>query len=707
MNTLLTLRPDLLSLSDEALIALSNAGFVKKAHKELQDGKAPALTASDDGALIAHYADGHITTLAAGGGLRDARCSCPASGLCRHRVTLVLAYRHLASSSSGEPASPSATAVASPATDSAANAAANTSTNTSADASISEERAWSPALFADEMAKLPAAILQRTQKLADAGTVLRLSSWQANHPHPSAQLPMCSVRFFSRHSLNHARCDCIQSQMCEHIALAVMAFAQAPAEGWTQLNLAVQGAAEHALLMQSPAAQQLGESLQQLALQLWQDGSSQPLSNLAASFTRARQQAEQLGWRWLIDGLAQLQQALHDQLARSSRASATRELRLLCELIARWQSASYLEGQSASYLDGQAASGQAGQVPRPPADLLGVGVKGEVALEHLRLVGLGAQWSDDEQQEQAQLIFTDPDTQAVLVIEKQWEKTPDSATPLWQRRYLGHSLARLAQSQIVTRSAKRFANGALAIGGTAKQSNVLPLTPAAWLQLAAPLRQPDAASLLAHLQAADPEFVRPRQLLEHLHLLPINSVLNWGWDGARQSLQAQLLCGDGDQPRVWLKLAHQRSAPHAVDTLATLLSQEVPTMLCGHFSLRDGELQVTPLSLAVDNRVIALHGEPTPAIALPDGPAHSASPLAQQLDELEQLLGRFLRQGLRHQGQSARQQARRVQAQLTELGMPTLAERLDEVLQQLAGAHTSSLANSLAQLYWLGQLCAR
>ncbi|WP_157313940.1 SWIM zinc finger family protein [Chitinibacter sp. GC72] len=705
MNTLLTLRPDLLSLSDEALIALSNAGFVKKAHKELQEGKAPALTAGDDGALIAHYADGHVTTLAAGGGLRDARCSCPASGLCRHRVTLVLAYRQLASSSSGEPATHSATAVASPATDSAANASANasadTSTNTSVDASISEERAWSPALFAAELAKLPAAILQRTQKLADAGTVLRLSSWQAGHPHPSAQLPMCSVRFFSRHSLNHARCDCIQSQMCEHIALAVMAFAQAPTEGWTQLNLAVQGAVEQAPLMQSPAALQLGESLQQLALQLWQDGSSQPLSNLAASFTRARQQAEQLGWRWLIDGLAQLQQALHDQLARSSRASATRELRLLCELIARWQAASYLDGQAANDQNGQ------GHSLRPPADLLGVGIKGEVALEHLRLVGLGAQWSDDEQQEQAQLIFTDPDTQAVLVIEKQWEKTPDSATPLWQRRYLGHSLARLAQSQIVTRSAKRFANGALTIGGTAKQSNVLPLTPAAWLQLAAPLRQPDAASLLAHLQAADPEFVRPRQLLEHLHLLPIKAVPDWGWDGARQVLQAQLQCGDGDQPRVWLQLAHQRSAPHAVDTLATLLSQEMPTMLCGHFSLRDGELQVTPLSLAVDNRVIALHGEPTPAIALPDWQAHSASPLTQQLDELEQLLGRLLRQGLRHQGQSARQQARRVQAQLLELGMPTLAERLDEVLQQLSGAHTGSLVSSLAQLYWLGQLCAR
>ncbi|NHQ84751.1 hypothetical protein HA050_01285 [Iodobacter sp. HSC-16F04] len=656
------LRPDLLELNDDALIALANAGFVKKAHKELAEGKAPKLEISEDGALIARYSDQHIATLPAGKSLRDAQCSCPASGLCRHRVTLVLAYQQWAA------ASPRGNA------DAAA------------------EMPWSPAQFSPALSELPPATLQKARKLADAGTVLRLNSWQATNPNPSAQLPMCTVRFFSRHNLSHARCDCIESQMCEHIALAVMAFAQAPDNDWTQLNLAVKKTEGKTRLLDQQAAQALDQELDKLALQLWQDGSSQPLSHLEGLFSHTSQLAENLGWRWIIEALAELKQSLIEQANRSSRASPQRELQLLCELMARWQAASYLDQQD--------------NAVRPPSELLGAGVKGEVSLDHLRLIALGAQYSDDEQQEQARLIFADPDTLAVLVIERQWAKEAENNTPLWQRRYLGQSLARLAQSQIVTQAARRFANGALEIANTRRHSNVLPLTPQAWQQLAYPLRHPDATSLNKWLQAADPDFARPRHLLEHLYLLPVSSVLDWGWDGAQQTVHAHLQCGPDKTDLVHLQLKHQRSAPHAVDTLAALLadSENPLTAICGEFSRHDGILQLNPISAANSTCVTSLHGEPAAPCSLTHWKTGGqTSPLQQQLDQLNELLGRWLRQGLRHQRQSAIQQLKRQQMQLTAQGLLQTAQLLSQLSDTLSHADQSTLPCQLLNLFCLSK----
>ncbi len=91
----MTQRSDLLELTPEALMALSNAGFVKRAQKEVAEGKLPELTERNDGCIDAKFSDGNQVTFPPGKTLRDAACSCPASSMCRHRVTLVLAYQAL------------------------------------------------------------------------------------------------------------------------------------------------------------------------------------------------------------------------------------------------------------------------------------------------------------------------------------------------------------------------------------------------------------------------------------------------------------------------------------------------------------------------------------------------------------------------------------------------------------------------------------
>ncbi|HZF85686.1 MAG TPA: SWIM zinc finger family protein, partial [Burkholderiaceae bacterium] len=201
-------RTDLLELTPEALIALANAGFVKRAQKDVAAGLLPRLEVADDGTVAAHFDDGVSTRLPPGRTLRDAVCGCPASGMCRHRVMLVLAYQAQAAATRG--------------------ADADTDSGTDANTPSREEDngPWNPAQFDDAAlaASFAPSVLEQAARLAAGHPVIAVQPWRSASAPPAARLPMCSVRFFSRSSLVHARCDCKQGSGCAHVVLAVWAF---------------------------------------------------------------------------------------------------------------------------------------------------------------------------------------------------------------------------------------------------------------------------------------------------------------------------------------------------------------------------------------------------------------------------------------------------------------------------------------------------
>ncbi|NED52997.1 hypothetical protein G3I24_19120, partial [Micromonospora aurantiaca] len=87
-------RADLIALTPEVLAALSNRGLVKRATREVDAGERPMLIEDTDGAVRAAYPDGVTVTLPpGGGGLAAACCSCPAPGVCRHLLAVVLTYQ--------------------------------------------------------------------------------------------------------------------------------------------------------------------------------------------------------------------------------------------------------------------------------------------------------------------------------------------------------------------------------------------------------------------------------------------------------------------------------------------------------------------------------------------------------------------------------------------------------------------------------------
>jgi hypothetical protein len=84
------LRAALAVFDDAALEALANKGIVRRAAKDVEGSKV-TITEETETRIVA-AADGETVQLDAGGP-RTARCSCPAAGICRHRIAVVLALR--------------------------------------------------------------------------------------------------------------------------------------------------------------------------------------------------------------------------------------------------------------------------------------------------------------------------------------------------------------------------------------------------------------------------------------------------------------------------------------------------------------------------------------------------------------------------------------------------------------------------------------
>lgn len=644
-------RTDLLELSVDALTALSNAGFVKRAQKDVVEGKLPEIEQQPDGAVLARYADGVSTTLPPGLPLREARCSCPATGLCRHRVTLVLAYQAQFAS-----APAAARADAAP---------------------------WCPSTLAGAVDLLPRATLEQARRLAAARPAIRLTAGATPH----ARLPMCDVRFLSRTSLALARCDCRQAENCAHIALAVWAFAQGERQqpGFASMTVELDFGADSTV---APGSVQAGsdaaDAIVALASQLWLDGTSQNPLTVDLHFEKAVQEAGRRGWRWMLEALTQLRSAVAGQHARASNADPATLLHLVSMLMARLGAAR-------------------GQTPLPASQILGVGVSGEVALDHLRLVPMGSQCWADEAAHGVRMIWADPDTLAVTVMEKTWPRADAgiSATALRERRMVGMPLHRLAASQIVTRAAKRRANGVLTVGAGATQTSVLPLSGSAWDTLASPLRQPDLASLRAHLRSLPPDFVRPLHAIEHVHVVPLAALVDCLWDGASQTLCARVQIAAGETDLLHLRLRHDAAAPGAIDALARALADN-PLAVAGSVSSEAGQLSMTPLA------VLTAQGLQVPQLAAQGTPASMASArigeksaLHELLEGTRSLLAHTLRQGLRHQGDAALARAAEQARALHAAGLPRCADALTAALESVKSSDATVLPERLAALYAL------
>lgn len=665
-------RSDLLDLTPTALMALANAGFVKRAQKDVAAGLLPTLEIDDAGTLTARYDDGCVTRLPMGVSLREADCSCSATAMCRHRVTLVLAWQAQAATA-----------------------------QVAKEVAPAADEYWSPSSFdLRALAQvLPPTAFEQAERLCAASPLVTVHPWRGAEAPPMAQLPMCSVRFFVRDAIAHARCDCRQGGSCAHLIVAIRAFVLAEQAGALTdartVQLSPPGAAAA-----DPVRQALHADLDALLLSLWLEGAAQPLLAVAAQLQALRRRVMALGWCWVDDALRELLQLLQARQARSSRYAPQALLVAVAGVWARLHAASALSAQPFPRL--------------PAAQLLGIGVQGSVALDRLRLVALGTALWRDEQYEGAAMLWADPDTQALTVMERQWPLEPERNPPLHERRVAGQPLRQLAASQVLTQGATRSANGQLDITAQRQHTGVLPLSPRAWDELGHPLRQSSPTALARHLETQVPAFAQPRMAAAgvageaggsfHVVQLDDVQVTALGWDPVAQTLHACLRSSADDSPDVpvplWLYQPYRAVAPAAVDTLARALQGEFGQLraVAGTVQRHAGQLRMLPLALLTNRQAVVLQvataGEP---VLLPTlRPPQSAA--AQALEGVTERLALLLEQGLRHQHSGAWERLQASAQALQLAGMTEAAAQLRGLRAALAPDQRGALLQRLGSL---------
>ncbi|MBS5153994.1 SWIM zinc finger family protein [Escherichia ruysiae] len=645
------LHPELLELTPQALTALSNAGFVKRSLKELENGNIPQIS-HENGTLIATFSDGTRSQLAGGQALKEAQCSCGAIGMCRHRVMLVLSYQRLCATS--QP--------------------------------TEKEEEWNPAIWLEELTTLPTATHKRAQSLVAKGITIEL--FCAPGEIPSARLPMSDVRFYSRSSIRFARCDCIEGTLCEHVVLAVQAFAQAKTQQAEFTHLIWQMRSEHVASNDDPFASDEGKTcrqyVQQLSQALWLGGISQPLLHYEAAFSRAQQAAERCNWRWVSESLRQLRASIDASHARASHYHAGECLHQLAALNSRLNCA-----QEMARRDGVSEV-----PPMPWRTVVGAGIAGEAKLDHLRLVSLGMRCWQDFQQYGLRIWFSDPDTGSILHLSRSWSRSEQEKAPAATRRLFTFQAAALAGGQIVSQAARRSAEGELLLGTRNRLSSVVPLSPDAWQMLGAPLRQPGIVALREYLCQRPPACIRPLNQVDNLFILPVAECLSLGWDSSRQTLDAQVISGEGEDNVLTLSLPASTSAPFAVERMASLLQQQDDPvcLVSGFVSFVEGQLTLEPQVMMTQTRAWALDAETAPVAPLPSASVLPVPSTAHQvLMRCQALLIQLLHNGWRYQQQSAISQADLLANELTVIGF----YRLAHVLKQLRNSEGETLAEVL------------
>src|SRR3569833_1272423 len=206
-------RPDLLALTFDDLVTLSNRGIVKRAPAEVETMAANAGE-SDAGDVSVNWPDeGVDCVIPAKGGGPSATCTCPATTLCRHIVRSVFAYQRAQSGESGLDRS-----------DRSDTSDVSDVEDERVAAPISLAQPWDPGAITDEQIAeiVPKATVTKARRLFDSGQVVEL----VRSPKPTARLHSLSsnVRFLVPGDLRYTYCDCAETQPCTHVPLAIWAY---------------------------------------------------------------------------------------------------------------------------------------------------------------------------------------------------------------------------------------------------------------------------------------------------------------------------------------------------------------------------------------------------------------------------------------------------------------------------------------------------
>jgi hypothetical protein len=630
------LRADLLALGDDTLAALANRGIVKRSAREVAEGKGPTVDEADDGTVTGTFGDGTTVVLAPGSTLERAACTCPASGVCRHRVMTVLAYQ--------------------------------------ATGSAGRLERWSPAEFSDEAVEtmLGARVLTAARKAFRTGYRARVRRPTVDDPVPTVELPSCTVRFLVPHELGYARVDAARGAREDAIALAVWAFRAADdADGDVAadtVDLAVGG---ERLARITGGGSGIEPALA-LAGELLADGVVHSGPAVTASIAAVRRALDGHNLRWPVDALDEIADQLDAYRARSARYHPESLAALLAELMARHRC---VAGNGASLRPGVLGTEEAAETP----------------LRLLRLTGLGARvWGDDASRS-VEVYLAHAEAGLVLTLRRRVDVAdgdPPSAAQLGRRKAGGARLSALAGGNVVTESAVRSANRVVRIAESRLARTTVAPSSGTWDALPTGILVDDLDAEAVRLAGLPPAIVRSRVVAEAVRAVVVDDVEDVRYLPGEQRLVAVVRAPTG---RATVTMTHSAASAGAIDAMAEWLGGSLGPVrfVSGHLRRHAGDVVIDATAVVAGSTMMVPAFASVRGTEVPAATGAIADPLAAATAEAIAVSAEVPHRGWRHLPPGWAGRAERCSQQLRRVGL----ERAAQAVADLAAAGRSAPGN--------------
>jgi hypothetical protein len=547
------MRQDLLALTVDDLVTLSNRGIVKRSQQEIQSAQLSyELNEDDDGNVTVHWSDDVKCKLPSDRTLSNSQCTCPATTLCRHLIRSVLIYQQCQATEQ------------------------RSDKNAPASLSPASLLAWNPGDINDETLAqyFKPSVISRLKSQFDEGHVISLT--RSSKPIAHIHTLSCTIRFLVAGDVRYTHCDCAESAPCSHVPLAVWAFRLLED---TQSG-GIVSTRQTPYLVPTLLLDEIEQQLQQLA-QVGISGTSQAVSDrLLRLELRCREQ----GLIWLAEILAELVQEYSCYINHDARFSPNHVIELIGELCIR----------------SDAIRHNTGAVPQ----LFIRGSEADRLMEigSARLVALGCGVQPKQHSAELTVYCQDIDSGTVVAICRNFADPPQEAPELVRDFHQlaqtsvikGVSFAKLGTGQLLVKGGKRTPSYQFLPGRTPISFNPQAYQ---WESLRSPTLVEDFTELSTHLSTLPPASLRPRRLTENLYVCKVAMVEVVTFNGAEQLVQAVLRDRQGNP----ISLIHPYTTRgrDGTEALLTALSQHPETLqfVAGQVRLSRQGLVITPISL--------------------------------------------------------------------------------------------------------------
>lgn len=630
-------RQDLLALTADDLIALSNRGTYKRAQREIESGEVSGqLSEEADGKVRVQWSDGAATSLPPDQPLNERLCDCPSTAVCRHLIGAVLLYQKNAVQPESGP----------------------------------EE--WDPGTVTDEaIARLfkPAALASLRQLFA-RGLVIEVH--RGVKPHAHFHTLVHTVRFLVPGDLRYSKCDCADPAPCRHAVLAVWAFRMVDPSRPSGLV----STARDPLPIPSPLLAEIEETIG-TAIRF---GFAQLPAAVARRLEHLEQQCRKQELIWPAEILAELLQQREHYARHDARFHPPALVTLTGELLVRLDSIR----RASTHV--------------PEIFVRGSSSDRTSDMGNCRLIGLGCGVQVRRGSVIASTYLQDAVSGVVLAMRREFPDPKEAGQRLPFSKLAGQSVLKgismtaLGASQVLVQGGKRSPNYEFLPGRAPASVNPQSFQ---WEALRPPVLVEDFEEVRAARSLAPPALLRPRRLVEDFHVCPVAQVEDAGFLQASQAVHAALVDPAGRRATL-LHPYYSRGAP-GVEHLLSHLGRTPLKFVAGKVRLHAGGLVISPVALIFEENGSRWMLQPW--VDTGAGPAgaearheSTADPFGRHLTEWVDALAEVLLLGLDRSGAKARRHWTELAEMSRSLGLLRLPALADAFAQSPDAQRAQTLA---------------